>query len=105
MEKFVLPEYWAVRATTRKEDQVLTDYIRTEFGTDCEYDIQVNGTCWFSNIKFKDEYYAFLDNPPLDRTEITYKEFKKYILNKEPIFQQPEDNTELNQILIKLLTE
>lgn len=103
MNKFILPEYWAVRATTIEEDEVLTDYIRTEFGTDCEYDIQVNGNCWFSNIKFKNEHYEFLDNPPLDRTEITYQEFKKYILNKEPIFQQPKDNTELNEILIKLL--
>jgi len=105
MHKFILPEIWCVRATTQEEDKVLTDYIKDEFSTDCEYDLDVRGNCWFSNVEIKKEHYEFMDNAPQGFTEITYQEFEKYVLNKEPVFQQSENTTELNQILIKLLTE
>ncbi len=107
MEKFVLPEKWCCRATNQKEDIALTDYIVEQFGEACEYDPDVNGNCWFSNIKISagELYHYTFNGKPNNCTEITYEQFLKYVLNQNIPKEQPEDNTELNQILIKLLTE
>lgn len=105
MNKFILPEFWCVKATTRKEDQILTDYVNAEFGTHAEYDEKDIINTWFTNKDLGEKYYTFSENQPFGTIEITYNQFLKHILGQSIPSEQPEDNTELNQILIKLLTE
>ncbi len=105
MEKFVLPDAWCCRATNQEEDEALTDYINEKFKTGADYDISCINT-WFSNIKIGDYHYKIGGEKPFDAEEITYEQFLKYVLNQDIDIpeEQPEDNTELNKILIKLLS-
>ena len=103
MEKFVLPEKWSVNVITSKQERTLTDYINKEFNTGCDYDIRVQSN-WYSNIRISDYHYKIGGECPSETTEITYEQFLKYVLNQDIPKEQPEDNTELNEILIKLLS-
>ena len=107
MEKFVLPELWCVKATTHKEDKVLTDYVNKRFtNSKAKYDGKEIINTWFTNKDLGNQYYTFASSEPFNTTEITYEQFLKYVLNHDIEIpeEQPEDNTELNEILIKLLS-
>lgn len=98
MEKFKLPDIWCCVANNAKEDKILTDYICENFGEMCDYDPSVNGNCWFANIKLGDYYYEFRDSPPDNCTEITFQQFKDYVLREKLT-----DNSDLEVIYLKLL--
>ena len=103
MNKFILPKKWSVNATNNAQDKVLTDYINTAFNTGCDYDYTTTNN-WYSNILLGDYNYRIGGVCPEETTEITYEQFLKYVLNQDIPKEQPEDNTELNEILIKLLS-
>jgi hypothetical protein len=102
MEKFILPEAWCCLATTQEEDRILTDYINENFHNDvdyfADYDPNVQGNCWFTNIKLSHGFYYMFDKPPIHCTEITFHQFKDYVLGEKPA-----DNSDLAEIYLKLL--
>ena len=105
MEKFILPEAWCCRATNQEEDKTLTDYIIEEFGENCKYDSEVNGNCWFSNVIIGAgfSHYTFTGRPD-NCTEITFQQFKNYVLNNLIIDEKPyKHDPELDLILKRLL--
>ena len=100
MEKFVLPDAWCCLATNQEEDEVLTDYIIEQFDEDCEYDDDVKGNGWFSNTIISigmSYHYTFLGKPN-NCTEITFQQFKDYVLREKPT-----DDSNLEAIYLKLL--
>lgn len=109
MEKFILPERWYIlkKDLNNIDWQIVVDY----FNNGCNSnDYTCNSSGFFypnfdSFHGFKNGYHSGSNtksNPYTTYTEINYQEFIKYIILQEPI---TEDNSELNQILIKLLTE
>jgi len=112
MEKFVLPEKWWIKATNDAEDAVIVEYINTKFHTFISSGIGTMSYWCYANYSLEDgynKYDAGIDNiSGFDGvTQLTYDQFIRYVINKTIDIpeEQPEDNTELNQILIKLLTE
>lgn len=111
MNNFILPEYWCVKVVNDDEDYQLTKYINKLNDSNIGYGIGIHKQVWFSNkvinLKFKHYYHYDEFKPNNDSIEITYQQFLKYVLNQniDILEEQPEDNTELNEILIKLLTE
>jgi len=102
MERFVLPVNWCCRATNQEEDIALTDYIIEQFDEECEYDPDVTGNCWFSNIKIssRELYHYTFNGKPINCTEITFQQFKDYVLN-----HKIDHDPELEIILKKLLKD
>ena len=98
MKKFVLPEAWCCVATTDEQEKALSDYITENFGNECDYDPHVKGDCWYSNIKLGDYHYKFRNSPPDNCTEITFQQFKDYVLREKPA-----DDSNLEEIYKKLL--
>lgn len=98
--KFILPEKWWVKATTKEEDLVLTEYCNKKFNTKTGgvndepsqpifyYSEKIEKICWTVGVNRVDESF----------TEITYDQFIKYVLNQQPI-------TEDHSQLIKLLND
>jgi hypothetical protein len=98
MEKFILPDVWCCVATNHDEEKALSDYITENFETDCDYDPNPKGDCWYSNQKIKDYHYNYQNKPPTNCTEITFQQFKEYVLREKPT-----DNSDLEEIYKKLL--
>lgn len=99
MKRFVLPEKWYVERTI-KNANIINEWACSLQGTDYAYRTT---PCYFLN----DGEYQPINDRDSDKfieghTLITYEQFLEYIVNKKPII---EDTLELNQILIKLLTE
>lgn len=99
MNKFILPEKWYVERTYNNAN-IVNEWACSLQGTDYAYRTT---PCYFLN----NGNYQSINNPDIHKfveghTLITYEQFLEYIVNKKPII---EDTLELNQILIKLLTE
>lgn len=101
MEKqFKVPEKWWVKVTTKKEDEILTDYCNNKFNTTTGgvssdpgqpifyYSEKIGGICWTVGTNRADESF----------TEITYDQFVKYVLNEQSTFEN-------HSQLIKLLND
>ncbi len=99
MKKFVLPNAWCCLATNKEEDIILTDYINEHFNTQADYDPNPIANCWFSNIVIGDYHYRFSTDPPENCTEITFQQFKDYVLR-----EKPSDDSDLEEIYLKLLS-
>lgn len=99
MNKFILPEKWYVERTYNNAN-IVNEWACSLQGTNYAYR---NTSCYFLNSG----NYQSINNLDIHKfveghTLITYEQFLEYVIKKEPVI---EDNTELNQILIKLLTE
>ena len=68
------------------------------FGTECDYDLDPKGDCWYSNIRLGEYHYKFSNRPPDNCTEITFQQFKDYVLR-----EKPSDDSDLEAIYLKLL--
>jgi len=107
-ERFEIPKKWCVKAKTKTQDKVLTDYIVNTFNVELDYDDSLNINTWFTNTVIDgttDYYHSFTSKPPNNTVEITYAEFIKYVLNgeKDPIISdEPEDLTQLKELLLKI---
>lgn len=100
MELFKLPEKWCVLRTHFnyetvnqwfKDNNLGHPYLKSEYIAPSD----TKSDDYMTASKLTDSIFK-------DYTEITYEQFLEYIVNKKPII---EDISELNQILIKLLTE
>lgn len=98
MENFKLPEIWCCLATNKEEDIILTDYINEHFNTQADYDPAPLANCWFSNVLISDYHYKFSDNRPENCTEITFQQFKDYVLREKPVI-----DSNLEEVYKKLL--
>jgi len=94
MNKFILPEKWYVMRTPENAE-VVNKWI-------C--DKGNHGFLTTPTTVFETgEHSTYPKTQQLEGCiEITYEQFLEHVIHKEPV---TEDNTELNQILIKLLTE
>lgn len=99
MNRFILPEKWYVERTIENSDIV------NKWACDLKgkYHAYRDTSCYFLN----DGNYQSISNSGINSfiekyTLITYQQFLDYVINQKPII---EDTTELNEILIKLLTE
>jgi len=106
MEKFVLPKRWVVKATTDEEDEIIVPYINQTFGTRISSGLSSSTTPWYySNVNNKKNNSLKHDGASTQSfencTEITLQQFEIGVLKTKKYTQ----DTELNQILIKLLTE
>jgi len=96
MEKFVLPEKWFIKRTFDNAD-IVNAWICKERNNSNAAFLTDTATV-LSNTK----YHSFPDsNYTNGYTELTFEQFLEYVINKKPIIQ---DSTELNKILIKLLS-
>lgn len=98
MKEFKLPKLWYVERTI-KNANIVNEWACSLQGNDYTYR---NTPCYFLN---SGEYQS-INNFNIHKfieghTLITYEQFLEYVIKKEPII---EDNTELNEILIKLLS-
>ncbi len=98
MNKFILPEKWYVMRT-KETANVINEWACSLQGV---YHAYKDTECYFLN----NADYQLISDRDLDKfieghTLITYEQFLEYVIKKEPII---EDNTELNAILIKLLS-
>jgi len=94
MESFKLPEQWAIKQN-RKE---INDWLNIHKQTNSNYN-SVDGIHLVHYPEYNKCHLYSKIKPGY--TEITFEEFEIYVL-KTKIYIQ---DTELNQILIKLLTE
>lgn len=99
MNKFILPEKWYVERTYNNAN-IVNEWACSLQGTNCAYRTT---PCYFlNNGKYRSINTSGIHKFVEGHTLITYEQFLEYIVNKKPII---EDTLELNQILIKLLTE
>lgn len=106
MKRFVLPERWVVKATTDEEDEKLTVWMNKTYNTSAGIGIGRHDHVWFSNEIIDSVYnkhYSYSEYVDNSFIEITYNQFLRHVLS-EIVIDEPEDNTELNEILIKLLS-
>lgn len=97
MNKFILPDKWFIERTKNNAD-IVNKWICKERNSSTAAFLTENAIVLSNN-----KYHSF-PTPSFTEgyTQITFKQFLDYVVNKKPIIQ---DNIELNQILIKLLTE
>ena len=104
MKKFVLPERWAIKATTDEEDAVIVTYINNTFNTEISKGLGSNSTWCYSNVCFEntnDKYDGNdVSNFP-NAIEITFQQFENYVLNN--LNKPCEHDPELEIILKRLL--
>lgn len=98
MKEFKLPKLWYVERTI-KNANIVNEWACSLQGNDYAYR---NTPCYFLNSGEHQSInnlniHKFIEG----HTLITYEQFLEYVIKKEPII---EDNTELNEILIKLLS-
>lgn len=72
-QEFVLPEKWAV-----KDCKEVSEYASKRFN--CAYSVSSDG--WFLNVNEYNNNYQFKSLIIDGYTEITFEQFKKYVLNK-----------------------
>lgn len=76
MEKFKLPKKWCIRQNT---DQIVCDWFNKKFNLNAALNGSfkyVNSDGWYCEEKGRYEYS--------DYTEITFEQFKQYVLNEKP---------------------
>lgn len=76
MEKFKLPKKWCIRQNT---DQIVCDWFNKKFNLNAALNGSfkyVNSDGWYCEEKDGMEYG--------DYTEITFEQFKQYVLNEKP---------------------
>lgn len=94
MKNFILPEKWYVMRTPENAE-IVNKWINSKG----HHGFLTTPTTVFNT----GEYRTFPGSTDLaGHIKITYQQFLEHIIKQEPVI---EDNTELNQILIKLLTE
>ena len=99
MKNFILPEQWYV-LRTKETANVINEWSCSLQGAHHAYR---DTECYFlNNADYQSISHRDSDKFIEGHTLITYQQFLEHVINQEPIV---EDNTELNKILIKLLTE
>ena len=76
MEKFKLPKKWCIRQNT---DQIVCDWFNKKFNLNAALNGSfkyVNSDGWYCDDNHDMEYG--------DYTEITFQQFKQYVLNEKP---------------------
>lgn len=82
-----IPEKWCIRLKDRKTEEIVGKWFNDNIKIDCTYHSGWAG--WFLHYpKYKSGTCTALTPEP-GYTEITFKQFEKYILNKEtPVEEQ-----------------
>jgi len=76
MEKFKLPKKWCIRQNT---DQIVCDWFNKKFNLNAALNGSfkyINSDGWYCDDNHDMEYG--------DYTEITFEQFKRYVLNEKP---------------------
>ena len=108
MKDFILPEKWHINATNDEEDDLVVDYINRTFNQKINPGLSNSmlekGGWWYSNYSFNGDYSSKNDEFYKNLSvQITFDQFKQYVIKIEPIFEEFVQDEEYNNILIKLL--
>ncbi len=93
LPEFVLPEKWCCNTTNDEEKETLNEFIKNN---GYEGDVSHYYYIHYPLIGRGGSAYSKIQK---DYTEITYSQFLKYVLNKEPINVETEDLTYLIKFL------
>jgi len=96
MSNYILPKKWAIRQNHKE----INDWLNINKQTNSNYDYDSIGGSHFVHYPEYNKYHLHSEIRP-GYTEISFKEFEIGVLKTKQYTQ----DTELNQILIKLLTE
>lgn len=104
--EFVLPERWYLDFTTNDEDaQLIINYINPILKSDSvvEQDLWTINDCYKYRLHiYNDCYEGGNRHLRTDFTLVSIEDFKKYVLNQEPIIETIQDYTYLIPFLQKL---
>jgi hypothetical protein len=99
-EEFILPDKWCIRGGVNFNNWI-NNWDRINEDT-----INVSGrdeTLIFYNLDIKNpKSWQFQHYITKEYTEISFEEFKQYVLKEEPVIESPKDYTYLIKILEKL---
>lgn len=110
MENFILPEKWYITSKTTEEDNIIVDYFNKTFNITISKFIDCHRIWYYSNtlidVGARDKYDddSFEQMEKIGCIKITYEQFEQYVLNKTIIQESYKPDLELDQILIKLLS-
>lgn len=94
---FDIPEFWWVHVDTNEEDAALTAYINKTFKQKLNDSTSMTGF-YYANFTNANGNYHSSQHKPTRGKEITFDQFKKYILNETPKTSKVETFPEFWQI-------